>query len=265
VPRRERKTPEEIRILQLLAGWERENRRRSLVVPPALLTQEGTPAPRSMAELIRQIESACKAKETPILKEDFKDVDYLTLKTLRRVGHHCYTLRELFSTIKQSIEQNQPVRDPLTRERWPQSFQDDVLRQYQRLVSPVATLTPPVIPFEEKKVALEFLPIEVKLPARTLDFWHVQVAIPSLQQILDLGYIPEFQDPRDVSNNTGVLLSSLHQLWAKRRLLSTHSPLESIACCQVHLGKPIDYWILPTGEINGEFVRKMGEELKDLL
>jgi hypothetical protein len=263
----EEEPSEETEVKRLLTHWEHVNKGSSLVSAPSW-SAETEGKMKSRADLLRQVETACQASETPILKEDFKDMDFKTLRSLRKIGKQCFTLEELFTYLRQTVEQNLPTRNPLTRERWTTEFLQEVLRQYQT-THPEATLTPPAIALDEKQVQLKIVPVEVKLRHQPQQpryhFWHIQVVIPSMHRTLDLGFVPEYEDSKDVSNNTGVLLSALRQLWEKRRLLSIHSPLDKITCCRVHLRKPVEYWLLPNGQINGELVRKMTEELKDLL
>jgi hypothetical protein len=235
-----------------------QNLSKNKILPTPTLSDIGTISTKK--QLVEQILNFCKDTHTPVMHEEFQNMPYRDLKRLRVINNHCFTLEEIFQILKRAMESNQPVRDPLTRQIWNQPLREEILKQYQEYVKKGAQIQKPQIEFDEKNVELVFEPEEVNNHL----FHHIGIRILP-DRVLDLGYIPEYTNPRDTSENTGVLLATLRQLWDQRRLLLVHSPNAAVSCCTIHLGKFPDYWIDQEGRINGRLIHSMLEEMKDKL
>lgn len=263
IRKRKRVEEDNAHLRELMAAWN--DFAASAVRPPRLSIK-----PQSMRDVITQLLKECEA-ETPVLKESISGMDLQSLKTLRKLSGKCFTLEELFKVVKDAQEKNKVARDPLTRQVWSKQVQDEIIKQYKLLVDSKAIIKPPVVPFDEKEVQLIMQPIQVTVPGGahgvpvSRPFWRLAIAIPSLNHQIELGYVPEYDNPQDVSHSTSVLLSSLRKLWDKRRLLITHSPNEDITCCTVPLRKPVQYWIRPDGSLNGDRLKDLIQEIQDHL
>lgn len=212
----------------------------------------------SRQELLQYLHDFCGGSHTTtILSSDIDDMKVNELLQLRRLNKkHCYTINELFHAMREAENQNTPFLDPMTRVAISPDVRKQILQQYKRLIDPKAQLLQNRPELDEKRVELMLFPED--------NFYHIGIRIND--DVMDLGYIPDYSNPQDLSENTGTLLVNLQELWKQRRLLSTHSPIEAIECCRIHLRKPKEYWInSQTGQVDPHRFRLMFEEIKSLL
>jgi len=237
---------------------------------------------------LSELKSLCNDDCDNITFEEFEEWDDEDLKDAILIGpknnKRCYQVENIYRWVEEKIKEEKVPKDPVNISH---TITDDEInymknimrrRQGTKYVSPNKKR----ILLDEKNVKLvisnpeqtwkkadpRLIPYSENKNNTWWPFFHIIVSITlpnGKSKKIDLGYIPAGIEPlkgEDSYLSSASLIVSIQKLWATKKLLKVHSPLDKISCCTVGLGKSVDYWFNLAGKIDRNKISELGAELR---
>lgn len=234
---------------------------------------------KTRQQILKELKDTCTIMKDTITYERFDRMNKKNLMLVVQLGKgeqnkHCFYVRNIYQVWKQAVKDNKPFVDPLNGVAVTSDEKDAIMQKMRYLKKDI----------KDPRDIAQHVPKAIKLyfkPVRHVDrngvghmFYEVQVRFNRnvgdyVYVVLRLGYIPAEIEPQDMGGSlnmsSAVLVSHLQQLFDTGRLLVENSA--PYKCCRVHLRKPIEYWLDPSGPngINKQRFAMMMEEIERYL